>query len=175
MKITFLGGGNMANALIGGMLKNGFAAADITVIEPGGAARDKLTETYTVNCLEAAEMLGSAGELLVLAVKPQQMKEAVAPLTGRLGNAVVVSIAAGLDLAKAGYDVILMPGTRYYLDMAQGEDWWEPGAAWAGAPRGAPAGTRPALAASRLWRGFARLRGDGALGNPPPMNRAVNP
>jgi pyrroline-5-carboxylate reductase len=99
MKITFLGGGNMANALIGGMLKNGFAAADITVIEPGGAARDKLAETYAVNCLETAEMLGSAGEFLVLAVKPQQMKEAVAPLTGKLGNAVVVSIAAGLDLA----------------------------------------------------------------------------
>ena len=39
---------------------------------------------------------------------------------------------SGLDLAKAGYDVILMPSTRYYLDMAQGEDWWEPGAAWAG-------------------------------------------
>ena len=98
MKITFLGGGNMANALIGGMLKNGFAAADITVIEPGDAARDKLAETYAVNCLETAGMLGSAGELLVLAVKPQQMKEAVAPLTGKLGNAVVVSIAAGLDL-----------------------------------------------------------------------------
>jgi hexosaminidase len=39
---------------------------------------------------------------------------------------------AGLALAKAGYDVILMPGTRYYLDMAQGADWWEPGASWAG-------------------------------------------
>jgi pyrroline-5-carboxylate reductase len=99
MKITFLGGGNMANALIGGMLKQGIAAADITVIDPGSAAREKLAATYAVNCLETAEMLGSAGELLVLAVKPQQMKEAVAPLTGKLGNAVVVSIAAGLDLA----------------------------------------------------------------------------
>jgi hexosaminidase len=39
---------------------------------------------------------------------------------------------SGLAAAKAGYDVILMPGTRYYLDMAQGEDWWEPGASWAG-------------------------------------------
>ena len=99
MKITFLGGGNMANALIGGMLKQGIAATDITVIDPGSAARDKLAATYAVNCLETAEMLGSAGELLVQAVKPQQMKEAVAPLTGKLGNAVVVSIAAGLDLA----------------------------------------------------------------------------
>ena len=99
MKITFLGGGNMANALIGGMLKQGFAAADITVIDPGTEARGKLTEAYAVNCLESAEMLDNAGDLLVLAVKPQQMKEAVVPFAGKLGNAVVVSIAAGLDLA----------------------------------------------------------------------------
>ena len=39
---------------------------------------------------------------------------------------------SGLALAKAGYDVILMPGSCYYLDMAQSADWWEPGAAWAG-------------------------------------------
>src|SRR5574343_250572 len=72
MKIVFLGGGNMANAMIGGMVKQGFAAADI---DPAGA------------------------DILVLAVKPQQMKEAVAPLLGKLGNALVISIAAGLDMA----------------------------------------------------------------------------
>ena len=99
MKITFLGGGNMANALIGGMVKQGFAPADITVIDPGSEARAKLTEAYAVNCLSSAEMLADVGDLLLLAVKPQQMKEAVAPLVGKLGQAVVVSIAAGLDLA----------------------------------------------------------------------------
>jgi pyrroline-5-carboxylate reductase len=99
MKITFLGGGNMANALIGGMLKQGFAATDITVIDPGAEARAKLSQTYGVGCLESAGQLTAAGDLLVLAVKPQQMKEAVVPLVGKLGNAVVVSIAAGLDLA----------------------------------------------------------------------------
>lgn len=99
MKITFLGGGNMANALIGGMLKQGFAAADITVIDPGSEARAKLAQSYAVNCLESAEMLTAAGDVLVLAVKPQQMKEAVAPLVGKLGNALVISIAAGLDMA----------------------------------------------------------------------------
>jgi len=98
MKITFLGGGNMANALIGGMLKQGFAPADIDVVEPGRDARDRL-QAYAVNCLESAEMLGSAGDLLVLAVKPQQMRNAVAPLVGKLGDAVVVSIAAGLGMA----------------------------------------------------------------------------
>jgi pyrroline-5-carboxylate reductase len=99
MKITFLGGGNMANALIGGMLKQGFAATDITVIDLGSEARDKLKQAYAVNCLETAKTLDSVGDLLMLAVKPQQMKDAVAPLVGKLGNAVVVSIAAGLDLA----------------------------------------------------------------------------
>lgn len=98
MKITFLGGGNMANALIGGMLKQGYSASDITVIDPGSEARRKLAETYAVNCVDAADKLPGAGDLLVLAVKPQQMKEAVAPLVGKLGQAVVVSIAAGLDL-----------------------------------------------------------------------------
>ena len=99
MKITFLGGGNMANALIGGMLKQGFVAADIDVIDPGSEARARLAQSYAVNCLESAEMLTAAGDVLVLAVKPQQMKEAVAPLAGKLGNTLVISIAAGLDMA----------------------------------------------------------------------------
>ncbi len=98
MKNTFLGGGNMANALIGGMLKQGFAPADIAVVEPERDARDRLL-AYAVNCLESAEMLASTGDLLVLAVKPQQMRNAVAPLVGKLGDAVVVSIAAGLGMA----------------------------------------------------------------------------
>jgi pyrroline-5-carboxylate reductase len=99
MKITFLGGGNMANALIGGMLKRGFAAADITVIDPGSEARERLQQTYGVRCLAAADQLDTAGDLLLLAVKPQQMREACAPLVAKLGQALVVSIAAGLDLA----------------------------------------------------------------------------
>lgn len=99
MKITFLGGGNMANALIGGMLKQGFVAADIHVIDPGAEARAKLTEAYAVNCYASAADAPAEPDVLLLAVKPQQMKDAVAPLVGRLGNAVVVSIAAGLDMA----------------------------------------------------------------------------
>jgi len=98
MKITFLGGGNMANALIGGLLKQGFAATDISVIEPVAEARAKLNQVYGVTPFDTAEAVSGVGDLLVLAVKPQQMKDAVAPLVGKLGQAVVVSIAAGLDL-----------------------------------------------------------------------------
>ena len=99
MKILFLGGGNMANALIGGMLKQGFAATDIHVIDPGADARAKLSAAYAVNCHAGPDSAPGAPDLLLLAVKPQQMKEAVAPLVSKLGAAVVVSIAAGLDMA----------------------------------------------------------------------------
>lgn len=99
MKILFLGGGNMANALIGGMVKQGFAATDIHVIDPGAEARQHLAGSYGVNCHATASDAPLAPDVLVLAVKPQQMQEAVAPLAGRLGNALVVSIAAGLGMA----------------------------------------------------------------------------
>ncbi|MCG2575495.1 pyrroline-5-carboxylate reductase [Dechloromonas sp. XY25] len=99
MKIVFLGGGNMANALIGGMVKQGFAATDIDVIDLGAEARAKLAASYGVTCHAGAETAPASPDILVLAVKPQQMKEAVAPLAGKLGNALVISIAAGLDMA----------------------------------------------------------------------------
>ena len=38
----------------------------------------------------------------------------------------------GIELAGEGYDIVMTPGQAYYLDMAQGEDWGEPGAGWAG-------------------------------------------
>jgi pyrroline-5-carboxylate reductase len=118
MKILFLGGGNMANALIGGMLKRGFAASDIHVIDPGAEARGKLAETYAVNCHAGAASVPGGFAVIVLAVKPQQMKEALAQLAGKVDSAVVVSIAAGIDLAAmarwlGGYRKIVraMPNT----------------------------------------------------------------
>jgi pyrroline-5-carboxylate reductase len=102
MKITFLGGGNMANALIGGMRQQGFSAPAIQVVEPLEAARERLTETFGVRCAPAIDAAAMNCEVWLLAVKPQQMREALAPLAGRLGNQLVISIAAGLRLADIG-------------------------------------------------------------------------
>ena len=98
MKITFLGGGNMANAMIGGLLKQGFLTSDIEVVDVDANSRKRLTQAYDVFCHSGPESLAWASDVIVLAVKPQQMKEAVEPLVPCLNKQVVVSIAAGLRL-----------------------------------------------------------------------------
>ncbi|MDY0013271.1 MAG: pyrroline-5-carboxylate reductase [Rhodocyclaceae bacterium] len=99
MKISFLGGGNMAIALIGGLLQRGFAPAQIQVVELLAPARDKLVAQFGVRAAAVPDDQLLACDVLVLAVKPQQMREALAPLAGRLAGPLVVSIAAGLRLA----------------------------------------------------------------------------
>ena len=99
MKITFIGGGNMAVALISGLRKQGYSAAGMQVVDPVDAVRERLTETFGIRCAPAIDAAALNCEILVLAVKPQQMKEAVAPAIGKLSGQLVVSIAAGLRLA----------------------------------------------------------------------------
>jgi pyrroline-5-carboxylate reductase len=100
MSVVFIGGGNMADALIGGMLKNGFAPGQLRAIEVDGAARRRLFEKYRVECLAESRGMIRAGEVVVFAVKPQQMQEA-ARFSGLKPNAnLVVSIAAGITLAS---------------------------------------------------------------------------
>jgi pyrroline-5-carboxylate reductase len=102
MKITFIGGGNMAFALIGGLKKQGFSAAGIQVVDPVAETRQRLTDAFGVRCAPAIDVAALHCDVLVLAVKPQQMKAAVAPAAGKLSGQLVVSIAAGLRLADIG-------------------------------------------------------------------------
>ncbi|MDR3158435.1 MAG: pyrroline-5-carboxylate reductase [Zoogloeaceae bacterium] len=98
MNIHFIGGGNMASALIGGLLGKGFAAGDIRVTEPLPQQRLALGEKFGIDCLAETDAATLDANVLVLAVKPQQMQAALAPIAGRLQRPVVLSIAAGLTL-----------------------------------------------------------------------------
>jgi len=102
MKITFIGGGNMAAALISGLRKRGFSAAAIQVVEPDEEARERLTEAFGVRCAPTIDAAALHCHVLILAVKPQQMKDAVSPAAGKLTDQLVVSIAAGLRMDDIG-------------------------------------------------------------------------
>lgn len=95
MKITFIGGGNMASAMIGGMVKRGFTGRQIHVVDPDAARRAHLENEFGISTAEPGAPL-PASDAVIFAVKPQQFRtvaEAVAP---SLGNALVISVAAGI-------------------------------------------------------------------------------
>ncbi|HUR89981.1 MAG TPA: pyrroline-5-carboxylate reductase [Ramlibacter sp.] len=94
--IAFIGGGNMASAIIGGLLRHGTRPADIEVVEPFAEARDKLKAQLGVQAREqAGEALARAG-LVVWAVKPQTFREAARSAAPHVGPALHLSVAAGI-------------------------------------------------------------------------------
>lgn len=98
MKIAFLGGGNMASALIGGLIANGHDPSRISVIEMSPAVREKLGARYAVRVTTAPDDAMKGADTLVLAVKPQDMRQALASLGAEVRNALVISVAAGITL-----------------------------------------------------------------------------
>jgi pyrroline-5-carboxylate reductase len=99
MKIAFIGGGNMAQALIGGLLAKGHAPEAIHVVEVAAEARARLTSQFGVECHAACDAAAVEADVVVLAVKPQQIREAAAALRPYLARQLVLSIAAGIRLA----------------------------------------------------------------------------
>ncbi|MEW5771507.1 MAG: pyrroline-5-carboxylate reductase [Pseudomonadota bacterium] len=98
MKLGFIGGGNMAAAIIGGLIDKGFAAGDITVAEPLEARRAWLVGEYGVAVEESAAACLRA-DVIVLAVKPQQLRQVLSGLPALEARQLVLSVAAGVRAA----------------------------------------------------------------------------
>ncbi|MFC5458537.1 pyrroline-5-carboxylate reductase [Massilia niabensis] len=116
MKIAFIGGGNMATALIAGLATQ--AAHQFHVVDPNPDALARLAADYGVSTASGIDAELASVDVIVLAVKPQQMREVASRLAPHLGSQLVLSIAAGIrsaDLSRwiNGYGAIVraMPNT----------------------------------------------------------------
>lgn len=100
--VAFIGGGNMARAMIAGLLRAGLAPGNIRVGEPVATLRDALSRDFGVGTDADNATAVDGARLVVLAVKPQEMQRVLQPLAGRLqaDAPLLLSIAAGLRTAS---------------------------------------------------------------------------
>jgi pyrroline-5-carboxylate reductase len=122
--IAFIGGGNMARSLIGGLIARGTRAESIRVAEPVEVVRESLARDFGVPVFATALEAADGASLWVLAVKPQVMRIVCEGLaaSARSGRPLVVSIAAGITAAQMqrwlGGDIAIiraMPNTPALL------------------------------------------------------------
>ncbi len=126
MRIAFIGGGNMAGALIAGLVGKLAAGGDVHVVDPNADALVRLRDQYGVTTAPAIDAALAGSDVIVLAVKPQQMRDVAAALRGHLeaSTPLILSIAAGIrgaDLARwlGGYGAIVrtMPNTPALIGL----------------------------------------------------------
>ncbi|PLZ03289.1 pyrroline-5-carboxylate reductase [Burkholderia sp. WAC0059] len=125
MKIAFIGGGNMASALIGGLIRQGVAASDLYAIDPDEAARARSAQQFGIGTGASADAALAAYDAVVLAVKPQVVKTVAQALSPWLSSRqLVISIVAGIrsaDLSRwlGGHARIVrtMPNTPALIGM----------------------------------------------------------
>lgn len=100
-RITFIGGGNMSEALLAGLIKGGHVASNITVADVADARLDVLQQQYGVATNRSNIEAISNAQVIVLGIKPQQMEAVLAEISSSIAdNTTIVSIAAGVGIEK---------------------------------------------------------------------------
>lgn len=95
--LCFIGGGNMARSLIGGLVARGFDAQRITVADPAATQLQTLREEFGVNVTQNNATAAQGADVVILAIKPQEMRRVVTELAASFtGTPLIISVAAGI-------------------------------------------------------------------------------
>lgn len=97
-KIAFIGAGNMAKAIIAGLVANDYPTTLITASDPNQEQRDKLRQQLAINTTQDNQQAAQDADVIILAVKPQLMQAVVETLSAvDISQKLVISIAAGIS------------------------------------------------------------------------------
>lgn len=98
--ITFIGAGNMASSIIGGLVAQGFAASSITASDPYEESLQRLRQVAPVNTTQDNDQAIATADVVVLAVKPQVMRQVTESIQGAVQTRkpLIISIAAGIEI-----------------------------------------------------------------------------
>jgi pyrroline-5-carboxylate reductase len=118
MNMTFVGGGNMASALIGGLLRRDYTVSQIRVVEINADSRARIKHEFDIDAVADLAVGVTDCDVVILAVKPQQLAELTRKLAPLLKNQLIISIAASIratDISRwlGGYQYVIraMPNT----------------------------------------------------------------
>jgi pyrroline-5-carboxylate reductase len=101
-RLVFIGAGNMANSIIGGLVSHGYPAQLITATDPNAEQLDKLAQETGINTSTDNAVAVADSDAIILAVKPQVMEAVTSPLKDIIANnkPLIISIAAGITVAN---------------------------------------------------------------------------
>lgn len=98
-KLTFIGAGNMASSIIGGLVSKGYSAQLITATDPYQPSLDKLAQSFNIQACADNATAAQSADVIILAVKPQVLEQVCRDLSPHLQHRpLIISIAAGIDI-----------------------------------------------------------------------------